>query len=112
MNILAELEDVLEEERRLLISGRISAIQELVERKAKLSKCLARERPAAPVEVYRRLSWRAERNKALLEAAQRGLQAAMAQVKQAASATDQTTYSRTGDRLPLARTRSSIAQKI
>lgn len=112
MNILAELEDVLEEERHLLINGRINAIQQLVERKAKLSDCLARERPAAPAEVYRRLGCKAERNKALLEAAQRGLQAAITQLRQTASAADQTTYSRTGDRLSLARTRSSIAQKI
>ena len=112
MNILAELEDVLKEEQQLLLNGRISALQDLVERKARLSERLASGRPEVPAETYRRISARARQNKALLEAAQRGLQAAIAQLRQTVNAKDQTTYSRTGDRMSLARARSSVAQKI
>ncbi len=112
MNIVAELEAVLKEEQHLLLNGKLGALQELVDRKSRLSEWLARERPEVPAETYQRLSRRVEQNKALLEAAQRGLQAAMAQLKQTANAVDQTTYSRSGDRMPLSRRRSSIAQKV
>ena len=112
MNLIAELEDVLREEQELLLAGKLDALEGLVDRKAKLAQRLAEQRPDLEEGVYRVLAKKADHNEALLDAARRGLQAAIQQIRQTAGAKEQSTYSKTGERRPLSRSPSTFTQKI
>lgn len=112
MNILSELESILEREQQLLLNGNFSDLQSLVDRKTKLSEWLARTKPEFSKDDYQRLAIRAQQNEALLEASRRGLSAAMAQLRQTREATEQATYSRSGERQSLSRMPSSVTQKV
>ena len=111
MSIVAELEDVLKREQDSLLKGDFAALGNLIERKAALAERLSKKRPDLPEEVYRHLVDQASKNEALLSSAQRGLQAAMSQIRHATQTVEQTTYSQNGERQKLSRKPSSVTQK-
>lgn len=111
MTIVDEIEAVLNEEQELLLSGNLAALEALVERKSRLASRLANVEGDLPREAYSGLKDRAVRNEALIGAAQRGLQAALAQLRRLSEAGDQNTYSRDGQRRPMSRQPSSVREK-
>lgn len=111
MTIIEELEAVLEAEQKFLLEGDFAGLKALTERKTKLAERLAKDRPDVPESVYRQLAEKAGHNEALLNSARRGLQAAMAQIRQAAQSAEQTTYSKSRERRPLSRRPGSVTQK-
>ena len=112
MNIVKELEKVLAEEQSLLLSGEISSLEKLIERKTKLAEQLALDKPDFPKDVYDGLARKAAHNEALLSSTRRGLQAAMAQLKLLSDGEAQKTYSKEGQRRTLSRKPASVTQKI
>lgn len=112
MNVFKELEDILWREQQLLLNGDFQGLETLLKRKARLADWLSSHKPEVSVEVAGKLKETAHRNEALLDAARRGLKAAMAQLKQASSTDCQTTYSSSGERRPMSRAPGSITQKI
>lgn len=112
MNILSELEDVLREEQELLLSGDFSKLEALVNRKTRLADSLVKSRPRIDRDTYSQLAERATNNEALLDAARRGLRAALAQIRQSSQGDGQTTYSEKGERRPLSRSPSSVTQRV
>lgn len=112
MSLISELEDILREEQELLLSGDLTALEGLADRKANLARKLAEQRPNVEEKVYRDLARKADHNEALLDAARRGLQAAIQQIRQTSGAVAQSTYSKTGERRPLSRSPSSFTQKL
>ena len=112
MSIVNELEKILAEEQELLLSGELGALEKLVNRKTKLAEQLAVNKPDLPKEIYEGLARKAAHNEALLGSARRGLQAAMAQLKQLSEGEAQKTYSKEGQRTTLSRKPASITQKF
>jgi len=111
MNVVNEIEDVLQQEQELLLSGNYAGLEALIRRKSGLVKRLSETRPNVPGEAYAQLARRASQNEAMLGAAQRGLQSALAQLRQLAAAEEQSTYSREGKRRFLSPQPSSIMEK-
>lgn len=111
MKLLDEIEDVLRREQELLLSGNYTALEALIDRKTRLAERLKDSRETEPADAYETLARRASENEALLGAAQRGLKAALSQLRQLAADEKQTTYSKEGERIPLSHGRSSIIQK-
>ena len=112
MSLISELEDVLREEQELLLSGRLSELETLVQRKSELAQRLAKAKPEVSEIHYRDLAKKADHNEALLDAARRGLQAAIRQIHQPSGAELQNTYSKSGERRSLSRAPSSFTQKL
>lgn len=112
MNVISELEDLLRVEQELLLSGDFAALETLVDRKSRLADRLAKHHPKLPAIAVRHLTELAKNNEALLSSAARGLKAAMTQVSQTSDQDSQTTYSKTGERLQLSRSSSTVTQKI
>lgn len=112
MNIVSELEAILQQEQEHLLNGDFDGLQELVDRKTRLTERLALERPDLSPETFRHLSERAQQNEALLESARLGLQAAMQQLRDTEAPKEQTTYSSSGQRKKLSKAPSSVTQKI
>ena len=78
--------------------------------KAALADRLASGSPEMGTEAYEKLSAQATHNEALLHSAQRGIQAALSQLKAISSGEHQSTYTRAGERKPLSRP-VSVTQK-
>ncbi|MEO0915583.1 MAG: hypothetical protein AAFY31_01145 [Pseudomonadota bacterium] len=112
MKLVAELEAVLDAEQEVLLRGELGHLQSIYDRKLRLTERLASEKPDLPAEQYQTLKQRAEQNEALLQAAQRGLKAAISQISQASKATEQTTYSRSGERQSMSKSQSTLVQKL
>ncbi len=110
MNVVEELENVLAEEQRMLLTGEYTGLQALLERKSKLAETLAAGKPELTQDEYQRLAANARHNETLLNSAQRGIQAALSQLKEIKSGEHQSTYTSTGERTPLSRP-ASIIQK-
>lgn len=71
--LVAEVEALLAEERRLLLDGQLEGLAPLQERKETLAARLAPLRPQLPPEQVARLHGQALRNQALLTAAAQGV---------------------------------------
>ena len=112
MSIVSELEELLQQEQELLLSGRFAELELLCEHKSRLAHRLACSKPELPKEIYANLAERAVHNEALLDSARRGLQSAMTQLRQIAQAEDQSTYSKDGQRRPLSRKPATVTQKL
>ena len=112
MSIVSDLEKLLAEEQRHLLSGDFDALEKLIERKGRLAERLSVSKPDMPPDVIEALARRAAHNEALLGSARRGLQAAMAQLKQLSDGEAQKTYSKEGQRRSLARKSASVTQKL
>ena len=110
MNVVEELESVLAEEQRVLLTGDYGQLSDLLNRKAALADRLASGSPEMGTEAYEKLSAQATHNEALLHSAQRGIQAALSQLKAISSGEHQSTYTRAGERKPLSRP-VSVTQK-
>lgn len=112
MSLVSDLEKLLAEEQKHLLSGNFTALERLIERKSKLAERLAASKPDLPRDVIEGLARRAAHNEALLGSARRGLQAAMAQLRQLPDGEAQKTYSKEGQRQSLARKSASVIQKL
>ena len=109
MNIMAELEHVLVEEQELLLSGDYSRLEALAARKSVLADELATATDL-PEADYKDIITMSRHNEALLQSAQRGIQAAISQLREYSSGEHQSTYSKEGQRRPLSRP-VSVTQK-
>ena len=112
MNITRELEKLLEDEKSYLLKGDFAALEKLMKRKTELADQLATVEAGISKESAKSLSRKAKHNEELLSSAQRGLQAALAQLKQHSDGEAQKTYSKEGHRKSLSRTAASVTQKI
>ena len=92
MSSATDLRRLLEEEHRVLVSGKLSELEDIVARKELLLQAL----PATPPDELEGLARLADRNARLLVAAGRGVKAALYQVKDARSGGALRTYDRTG----------------
>lgn len=110
-DILAELTDLLETEKSLLLAGRIEAVSDLEEPKVELIDRLTQmDRPSA--EALQALQQKVARNQALLEASRKGFRAAsdrLAEIRKAMLRLD--TYTRTGEMQNLGRATPSIERR-
>ncbi len=111
MSVVAELESILAEEQQILLTGNYVKLSALAEKKTKLADMLSSEDLDLPPEAYKKLVDRATHNEALLAAARRGIQAAISQLKEFSNGEHQSTYSKEGQRQPLARP-VSVTQKL
>lgn len=75
---IEKIEELLEDERTALLSGDLAALDGIAQRKEALLEDLAWARPAS--DALKSLRRKAERNAELLEAATKGLRAAMRRV--------------------------------
>ena len=111
MSIIGALEDVLAEEQRILLSGDYSRLEDLAVVKTKLAEQLRDTAVDTDADTYEALIEQAAHNERLLKSARRGIQAAIAQLKQFSDGEHQSTYSKKGERQPLAR-KVSVTQKF
>ncbi|MGR3514787.1 MAG: hypothetical protein ACU0GG_18665 [Paracoccaceae bacterium] len=112
MKIFSQLEQLLQEEQKALLSGDFSALETLAERKEALLELLISSSPHLPKNSFQILRDKALKNEALLNSAKRGLQAALVRVRLSNDSTPQTTYSKNGERRAMSKPPSSVAQKI
>jgi flagellar biosynthesis/type III secretory pathway chaperone len=112
MNVLTEMENLLRQEQELLLSGDFSRLEALVQRKTTLAEWLSKSKPHVDQDTYRQLAQQASHNEALLDAARRGMRAALSQLRMTSDPEGQSTYSEQGKRRPLSRAPSSITQKV
>ncbi|MDA8585801.1 hypothetical protein N9L47_05950 [Rhodobacteraceae bacterium] len=108
---MAELQDVLAEEQNILLTGNYAKLEALADRKTKLAEMLAAEELQLPIDSYEKLVQKAQHNEALLASARRGIQAAISQLKEFSNGEHQSTYSKDGDRRPLAPS-VSVTQRL
>lgn len=112
MSVFSELEAVLKEEQKILLSGDFDSLEKLVKRKSKLAERLTQRKPEVSKAEYKYIADLASRNEALLKSARLGIEAAMKLIKQTPDAEDQKTYSKSGERKSLGKSSSSLIQKI
>ena len=111
MNVLAELEDILDKERQLILAARFNDLERLSTRKSLLSGRIGQV-VKADLGHIERLRASAVRNDALLQSAARGLKSALQQISDARSLKDQTTYTADGSRNPIAPRRGKLLQRL
>ena len=87
---------LLDEERASIREGRLEGLADLSERKAALFSDLARS--GCDAETLASLRHKADHNRTLLEAARRGLGAALTQIGAAKAAANPRTYGPKGER--------------
>ena len=112
MSLVTEMEKILAEERRLLRAGDFVGLDGLIEQKSKLVELLSRERSELSRSDCENIASRASHNESLLEAARKGLQAAMVQLKQLSEGESRKYYSKAGERRTLSSGRSSVTKKL
>ena len=110
MNIVTQLERVLEEEQRLLLAGDYVQLDKLADIKMKLSERLSHSPPKIPAQQAQKLAQTVRHNEALLDSAQRGIQAAMTHLREAREGSFQS-YTKEGQRTPMS-TSSTVRQRI
>jgi flagellar biosynthesis/type III secretory pathway chaperone len=104
------LERLLDEERALLLSGRLAEVAALADRKAQLLSDLSRSARGAP--EYRNLRTAAQRNIDLLAAAATGLRDARARLAELRrSSGTLATYSPEGARLTVSTGRRAVERR-
>ena len=111
MSVIGALEEVLAEEQRILLTGDYAKLEGLATVKTKLAEQLSSTPVDTGADAYAALVKQAAHNERLLSSARRGIQAAIAQLKQFTDGEHQSTYSREGQRQPLAR-KVSVTQKF
>lgn len=111
MSTVEEIRKVLEAERISLLSGDFDTLEKLIARKAILVDKMTSQNPDVSKHLLEELSLKARHNESLLVSARRGLQSAMAQLKQLSDGESQKTYSREGRRKSLTITPTSMTQK-
>ncbi|MGI9390642.1 MAG: hypothetical protein ACR2O1_11350 [Boseongicola sp.] len=111
MNALKELEDILEQERHLILSAQFDDLERLAARKSLLAGRIGRTTNAdtARVEMLRAAT---ARNDALLQSAAQGLKSAIQQIADARSQNDQTTYAADGSRSAISQRAGKLLQRL
>ena len=110
MTIGTRLEELLDQERRVLLNGDLSKLKKLADTKVGISEELLENPLKIPREQLQRIAEKSNDNEALLHAAQRGIKAAITHVREAAEGSFQS-YSKEGQRTPLSRS-NKVQQKI
>lgn len=110
MSSTHELLSLLELERRLIAQGAFEALEPLSDRKERLARSLLREEVEGA--VLRNLSKISAENGVLLEAAARGIRAALSQVEDARSMAEQSTYDKAGLRQKLSKCGPGLERKV
>ena len=108
MNAWRSMNDLLEVERRALLTGQLKALPEIEAQKKALT---ARLSEPAPDELKRKVHARAERNADLIEAAGRGVKAALQQVSEARAGGTLRTYDDDGCPQTFRAQQSSVERK-
>jgi flagellar biosynthesis/type III secretory pathway chaperone len=101
MTIEDHLDSLLDKEESILLSGKFSELSRLLELKEEIIKYLEKSDKKFSRKNIQKISLKAKRNEALLESAQRGIKAAVAQVREAKETNFQS-YSREGARYSMA----------
>jgi flagellar biosynthesis/type III secretory pathway chaperone len=104
------IDELLEDERRALLSGDLMALSSIADRKEALAQQLSGTKPAGPELVA--LRRKAERNAELLEAATKGLRSVtrrLAEIQRANGPLE--TYGQDGTRHTLGAGRGSLEKK-
>lgn len=111
MSIFLELDDLLDQERKLILAGAFDKLSRISEYKSQLMERLSIAHPKSSkyVSQCRRKSLE---NGELLEAAAKGVKAAMGQVRDALHTADQSTYSENGAKLSLFSRSSKLEKKF
>ena len=92
---VSRLRDLLDREYESLTSGRLDQLAGILSDKEKLYEALRSDRPSA--EMLSEIRSKAERNQHLIDAAARGIKAAIERLEQLASArSDLVTYDQSG----------------
>lgn len=108
---MKDLAVLLEEEKALLLAGRVEAVAELEPRKLQLAESLVGQEAAEPTALAD-LQQKARRNEALLEASRNGLIAAGARLRDIRKAAlNLDTYNKNGDLTNLQRTAPSFERR-
>ncbi len=110
MRQIDEIEDLLDRERRVILSGDIGELERITERKTRLFASLdfASAHTQAAVQ---RISSKSRDNGELLSSAGKGIQSALDQVRDARSMFEQTIYGKDGARRSLVTPPSRLEQK-
>ena len=101
---------LLDLEHKLITQGAFEALEPLLERKERLSQDLLREDIGEA--VLAKIRQKSEGNGLLLEAAARGIRAALSQVEDAISMAEQSTYDHHGQKQKLSKRRTSLERKV
>lgn len=100
MNIVTQLENLLDQERDILLSGEFDKLEKLTEQKEIMKKRLEAGNTNTAQEQLERIFEKSSKNQMLISSAQRGIQAAISQIREVAEGSFQS-YSREGNRTPL-----------
>lgn len=103
--------DLLDAEHRALTTGEYEAMPDLIARKEAIRRSGVDTRETDPGTLVS-LSEKAERNAALLDAAQRGFASARQDIREIRSGLTQTTYDARGQRSALAAGRGRMERKV
>ena len=110
---LSRLERLLQREGAALMSGDLAALASIADEREALSEKLA-ARPAGSdrdAAILRRIAGLSERNRGLLEAARRGVEAGRTRVEEIAAARRVETYSQMGARSELHLPRTTLHKR-
>lgn len=111
MKVLFELESLLNKERQLILNGRFADLEALADRKTSYFEALNRQQDPPP-ESIKKLVKLAIRNSELLEAASRGVKAAIRQIEEAGEIGDQNFYGADGERQRMVSGPNELQQKL
>jgi len=110
LNTLDALEDLLERERRLILTGDLDPLARLAPEKSRLLERMARAGGTA--QAFERLRRKTERNQDLLLAAARGIRSAAARLTSPNPVqAPLRTYDRSGQAQTLSQSRSSLEKR-
>ncbi len=112
MTVIEELRGLLEEEQSALLLGQYEKLSEMADRKADMITRFNAQPIGTIRSVVSALKFEVHRNEELLEAAAKGLRAGLEQIRALGKATEQSTYSRSGQRCVLTNNSNSIEQKV
>jgi len=112
VTVIAEIEKILSDEREALLVGDYEKLELLVEKKIKIERLMSDNKTHIDAVDCAKLAEKAKQNEMLLESAQKGLKAAVLQIKSMRDGDSQKTYTKDGKRSSLGRKANSIVQKI
>jgi len=111
MTAADDLQDLLQKEKEVILEGRMRDLEPMLSRKVHLFRALQSDRVTS-AEQLERLRYLAGRNAALLAAAGRGLKAAIKQISDAGTQSDQGFYQPNGERKSMITRADRLEQKI
>lgn len=111
MSAADELEDLLNNEKQVILAGLLTDLESLAIRKTALCEAVQWNNGCSAKQL-KRLSDLAARNASLLDASGRGLKAALRQIEEAGAASDQAFYGPGGERMKMFSSPEKLKQKI